>query len=55
MKDERKLIAAIMGAITTYIQMEQQPSVVTPKVKPQPKVSRWKIFKRQKSVKAQGD
>jgi len=26
MKDKKKLTAAIMGAIITYIQMEQQPS-----------------------------
>ena len=44
-------MAAIMGAITTYIEMEQHPLSVTPKVKPQPKVSRWRVFKRQRSIR----
>jgi hypothetical protein len=51
MEDKGKLIAAIMGAVNAYIQMEQPPSVA-PKVKPQPKVSRWKIFRRRGSMKA---
>jgi hypothetical protein len=56
MEDKRKLIAAIMGAVNAYIQMEKQPpsvaSTVTPRVEPQPKVSRWKIFRRGGSMKA---
>jgi len=56
MEDKRKLIAAIMGAVNAYIQMEQQPPsvapTVTPRVEPQPKVSRWKIFRRRGSMKA---
>jgi len=41
--EDKKLIAAIMGAITIYIQMEQQPPSVTPGSKPQPKASEQKI------------
>ncbi len=52
MEDKRKLIAAIMGAVNAYIQMEQQPPSEIPRVKPQPKVSRWKIFRRRGSMKA---
>jgi len=37
MKD-KKLIAVIIGAITTYIQMEQQPPSLTSRDKPEPKV-----------------
>jgi len=33
---DKKLIAAILGAITAYIQMEQQPHPVTPESKPKP-------------------
>ena len=56
MEDRRKLIAAIMSAVNTRIQMEQQPpsvahTVVTG-VEPQPKVSWWKIFRRRGSIKA---
>ncbi len=45
MEDKRKLTAAIMGAITAYIQTEQQPPPVTPRVEPQTKANRWSIFK----------
>ena len=51
MEDKKKLIAAMMGAVNAYIQMEQQPPSVAPMIKPQPKVSRWKIFKRRGSMK----
>ena len=55
MEDKRKLIAAIMSAVNAYIQIEQQPPSVAPTmnpgVKPQPKASRWKIFRRQDSMK----
>ncbi len=37
--EDKKLMAAIMGAITAYIQMEQPPPSVTPGGKLQPKVS----------------
>jgi hypothetical protein len=46
MEDKRKLIAAIMGAVNYYIQMEQRPPSVAHQVKPQPKVRRWNIFRR---------
>jgi len=49
---DRKLIAAIMGAVSAHIEIEQQPLPVTPRVKPQPKVSRWKIARRQELMKA---
>ena len=39
MEDKRKLMAAIMGAIITYTQTEQQPSSATPEAKPQPEAS----------------
>jgi len=34
--EDKKLIAAIMGAIAAYIQTEQQPPPATPQVKPRP-------------------
>ncbi|MCK4368620.1 MAG: hypothetical protein KAV68_03000 [Dehalococcoidales bacterium] len=37
MEDKRKLTAAIIGAITAYIQMEQPPPPAFPRVKPEPK------------------
>jgi hypothetical protein len=37
MGDKRKLIAAIMVAITTYIQMEPKSPQVAPMVKPEQK------------------
>ena len=52
MEDKRKLMAAILGAITAYIQMEQQPAAVTARVKPKTKADRWKISRRQKLMKA---
>ncbi len=56
MEDKGKLIAAIMSAVSTYIQMEQQPPSVAPtaapRVESQPKVSWWKIFRRRGSMKA---
>ena len=36
MEEKSKVIAAIMGAIATYIQIEQQSSSATYKAKPQP-------------------
>jgi len=41
--EDKKLIAAIVGAITTYIQMEQQPTSVTPESKPKLQVSRLQV------------
>ena len=52
MEDKRKLTAAIMGAITAYIQMEQQLPPLTPRVKPRTKANRWKISRRQELMKA---
>ena len=56
MEDRRKLLVAIMSAINACMQMEQQPPLVAPTVvpgvEPQPKVSWWKIFRRQGSIKA---
>jgi hypothetical protein len=37
MGDKRKLMAAIIGAITTYIQMEPKSPQVAPMVKPEQK------------------
>jgi hypothetical protein len=37
MENKRKLTAAIIGAITAYIQMEQPSHPTTPRVKPEPK------------------
>jgi len=51
--EDKKLIAAIIGAITAYIQMEQQPPSVTPGSKPQPKIEGWKVSKQQKLMKGQ--
>ena len=48
---DRKLIAAIMGAVSAYIELEQQPLSPTSRVKPQPKVNRWKISRRQELMK----
>ena len=45
--EDKKLIAAILGAIILYIQMEQQPLPVTPESKPKPQLSRLHISKRQ--------
>jgi hypothetical protein len=52
MKDREKLIAAIMTAVNAYIQTEQQPPSVAPRIDTQQKVSRWKIFKRRGSMRA---
>ena len=52
MEDKRKLTAAIMGAITAYIQIEQQTPPVTPRGKPRTKANRWKISRRQELMKA---
>ena len=52
MEDKRKLMAAIMGAVTAYIQMEQPPTPVTPGVKPGTKAERWTISRRQRLMKA---
>jgi hypothetical protein len=38
MEDKRKLTAAIIGAITAYIQMEKAPPA-TPRVKPETKAN----------------
>ncbi len=40
MEDKRKLMAAIMGAVIAYIQMEQQLSLTIPEVKPHPEADR---------------
>jgi len=45
--EDKKLIAAILGAIITYIQMEQQPLPVTPESKPKPQASRLQVSRRQ--------
>jgi len=37
MKDKKKLTAAIMSAVITYIQMEPKLPQVAPRVKPEPK------------------
>ena len=37
--EDKKLIAAIVGAITAYIQMEQEPLPVTSESKPKPQAS----------------
>ena len=52
MEDKRKLMAAIMGAVTAYIRMEQPPTPVTPGVKLGTKTNRWKISRRQRLMKA---
>jgi len=52
MEDKRKLTAAIIGAITAYIQTEQQPPPATPRVKPKTKADRWKISRRQRLMRA---
>jgi len=48
MEDKRKLTAAILGAITAYIQMEKQPSPPTPRVKPKIKANQRKIIPNRK-------
>jgi len=53
-KDRRNLLAAIMGAIITYIQTEQQTSSVVRDVQPQPKVSQWKTIKESSNKKQRG-
>jgi len=50
--EKRTLMAAIMGAVIAYTQMEQQPTPVTPGVKPRTKANRWKISRRQELMKA---
>ena len=45
--EDKKLIAAILGAIAAYIQMEQQPLPVNPGSKPKPQVNRLQTSKRQ--------
>ncbi|MDH5696349.1 MAG: hypothetical protein OEZ00_07115 [Dehalococcoidia bacterium] len=52
MEDKRKLMAAILGAITAYIQMEQQPAPVTASGKSKTKANRWKISRRERLMKA---
>ena len=42
MEDKRKLTAAIIGAITAYLQMEKNPPV-TPSAKPKIKAIQRKI------------
>jgi len=53
MELERKLMAAIMGAISAYIQMEQQPFSPTHEAKPQPEVSRVRFPDDTSATKAQ--
>jgi len=45
-EDNRKLLAAIMSAISSYIQMEQQTPSVVPDIQPQPKVGQRKNFSK---------
>ncbi len=46
MEDKRKLTAAIIGAITAYIQTEKPTPPATPRVKPKIKANQWKIPRR---------
>jgi len=48
MEDKRKLTAIIMGAISAYIQMEQKPPQLVPKVEPGKKSKRRKIMPTRK-------
>ena len=48
--EDKKLIAAILGAITTYIQIEGQSLSVNPGLKPKPQVSRLQVS-RHRSIK----
>lgn len=48
--EDKKLIAAILGAIAAYIQTEQQPLPVTPESKPKPQISRLQVS-RHRSIK----
>ena len=53
MEPETKLLAAIMGAIGAYIQMEQQSLFPTSEVKPEPEISRGRFPGDTSSTKAQ--
>jgi len=53
-KDKRNLVAAIMGAIITYIQTEQQTPSVVRDVQPQPKVSQWKTIEESSNKRQMG-
>jgi len=53
-KDKRNLVAAIMGAIITYTQMEQQTPSVVRDVQPQPKVSQWKTTEESSHKRQRG-
>ncbi len=46
--EDKKLTAAILGAITAYIQMEQKLPKLVPKVKPGIKAERRKIMPTRK-------
>ena len=53
-KDKRNLVAAIMGAIITYTQTEQQTPSVVRYVQPQPKVSQWKTAQESSNKRQRG-
>ena len=53
MEPKRKLMAAIMGAISAYIEMEQQPFPPSHEAKPEPEVSHGRFPDDKSAIKAQ--
>ena len=49
---DKAVVAAIAGAINSYIEQEEQYKAMPPKVMPYPEISAWRLFGRQELMRA---